>query len=310
MPFRQAFDCLWCGRPWQTRSERDLEGWALLCPECLGRADENGFLRLRLRTGLRDRAASATSEPAASAAPTGSAASPASAGPTGSDAHSGPAGRPEGWEDWYLRRGHFARGPIHDGAWSMELEQVTRWLDGVPMRGAIVELGAAEGWWSGLLAEKGELWVYDADADSIEAARRRLTAHGLLAHLHRRDPLAEPDKQVDAVFSAYLLASAIDDQALAGRLALVRRWLGPGGLFAFVEVAPVDGGPPVASPGGTLHPRRTETLDAAILGAGFASTEVVAVGRSFIVGQARLPQAGVGRTDVGGPGVGRPEGTP
>ena len=59
MPFRRRFDCLWCGQTWETRSEGDLEGWAALCPTCLGRADENGFLRGRLRTALSDRAAAA-----------------------------------------------------------------------------------------------------------------------------------------------------------------------------------------------------------------------------------------------------------
>ena len=42
MPFRRRFDCLWCGQTWEARAESDLEGWAALCPECLGKADENG----------------------------------------------------------------------------------------------------------------------------------------------------------------------------------------------------------------------------------------------------------------------------
>jgi hypothetical protein len=53
--FRTSFACLWCGRTWRTRSASDLEGWAVLCPDCLGRAQENGFLRYRLRTALRER---------------------------------------------------------------------------------------------------------------------------------------------------------------------------------------------------------------------------------------------------------------
>ena len=170
MPFRRRFDCLWCGQAWGTRSDDDLEGWAALCPDCLAKADDNGFLRNRLRTALRDRAASA------SAAVAGT---------------SGPAGD---WEDWYLRRGRYARGPIHDGPWTMELDEVTRWVDGLSLAGTLVELGAGMGWWTALLADKGELWVYDRDGASLDAARTRLMAHGLLAHLHERDPLARPDK--------------------------------------------------------------------------------------------------------------------
>jgi hypothetical protein len=52
---RPTFDCLWCGRSWTTRSADDLEGWAKLCPDCLGKAGENAFLRFRLRDALAAR---------------------------------------------------------------------------------------------------------------------------------------------------------------------------------------------------------------------------------------------------------------
>ena len=34
MPFRDSFDCLWCGRAWTTRTGSDLEGWAGLLNAC------------------------------------------------------------------------------------------------------------------------------------------------------------------------------------------------------------------------------------------------------------------------------------
>ncbi len=61
MPFRATFQCLWCGRPHQTRGPTDLEGWAQLCPDCLGRAGENAFLRFLLKRALAERARSGTS---------------------------------------------------------------------------------------------------------------------------------------------------------------------------------------------------------------------------------------------------------
>ena len=57
MPFRATFDCLWCGTPHATRSPDDLEGWAQLCPTCVGKAGDNGFLRFRLRQALTERSA-------------------------------------------------------------------------------------------------------------------------------------------------------------------------------------------------------------------------------------------------------------
>ena len=55
MPFRESFQCLWCGKAHRARSAADLEGWALLCPDCLGRAGENPFLRFRLKQALAAR---------------------------------------------------------------------------------------------------------------------------------------------------------------------------------------------------------------------------------------------------------------
>ena len=59
MPFRATFTCLWCGRRHQVRAPGDLEGWAQLCPGCLGQAGGNEFLRFRLKRALAERAASA-----------------------------------------------------------------------------------------------------------------------------------------------------------------------------------------------------------------------------------------------------------
>ena len=57
--YRGTFDCLWCGAHHEVRASDDLEGWAHLCPDCIGRAGDNEFLRFRLRHGLQDRATAA-----------------------------------------------------------------------------------------------------------------------------------------------------------------------------------------------------------------------------------------------------------
>lgn len=171
----------------------------------------------------------------------------------------------------------------------MELEQATRWLDALPLAGVIVELGAGMGWWSGLLAEKGELWLYDADAESLDGARRRLVAHGLLAHLHQRDVMAAPDKQVDAVFAAYLTSAAPDARGVRERLAIVRHWLKPGGTFAFVEAAAGEGSTPIDGPAGPLWPRDADTLREAVTAAGFASLALAPTRSAFLLGRASSP---------------------
>ena len=95
-------------------------------------------------------------------------------------------------DDWFLRRGPFERGAIHDAAWAAELDMVTRWLDGLPLAGRIVEPAAGVGFFSPLLAERGELFASDADGAALDRARDRLLAHHLRAHLHVADPWAVP----------------------------------------------------------------------------------------------------------------------
>jgi len=141
------------------------------------------------------------------------------------------------YDDWYLRRGRYARGAIHDAAWAAELDAAGRWLDGLSMSGEIVELAAGTGWWSPLLATKGELSLYDAAPAPLDRARERLVAHGLRAHLHVRDAWEPADRHVDAVFTGFWI-SHVERGRLAEFLAIVRGWLKPGGLFALIDSLP------------------------------------------------------------------------
>ena len=307
MPFRSRFDCLWCGAHHATRSAEDLEGWAQLCPTCLGRAGDNPFLRSKLRAAIAARGAA--DRPAA---PT-TVAPPASPGPQ----PGGPAvtdmdrtmidyyeARAAEYDDWYLRRGRYARGPVHDAAWHAELDAAGRWLDGLPLGGEIVELAAGTGWWSPLLASKGTLSLYDAAPATLDRARERLVAHGLRAHLHVRDVWAEPDRPVDAVFAGFWL-SHVPDGRLAEFLGLVRRWLKPGGTFALIDSLPdpqsgAADHPPAA---GGLARRRLDDgreftivkvhrpaplLAAELQSAGFAGVEARTTGRFFVLASGRL----------------------
>ena len=291
MPFRSAFDCLWCGAAWTTRGPDDLEGWAQLCPDCVGKAGENEFLRFRVRDALAARGGGRTAV----------AERPASPDEAAELVAYYEARAPE-YDDWYLRRGRYSHGPVHDAAWNTELDTAGRWLDGLPIRGEIVELAAGTGWWSPLLAEKGELSVYDAAPATLELARERLVAHGLRAHLHVRDAWASPDRLVDALFAGFWL-SHVPRGRLDEFLALARSWLRPGATFAFIDslrdAQSVAGDH--AAPEEDRSLRRLDNgrefrivkvfyepaeLRAALLRAGFTSAEVTTTGRFFLLGSA------------------------
>lgn len=251
----RPFDCLWCGTTWQPGSAQDLEAEARLCPDCLGRAGDNAFLRFRLRAALDGRARARQEDP-----------------------------DPVDLDDWYLRRGRHAHGPVHDVAWQMELDAATTWLDGLPLGGVIVELGAGTGWWSGLLATKGELHAHDASGRMLDRARERLLAHRLMAHLHVRVPWAPPDRAVDAVVVSLALGGSgeVDRRAALG---VVRRWLKPGGRAAFVSAV----GDPVAGvvPGAVVPLEATPgELADALRAAGFSDVEAHLTGRFFMLASA------------------------
>lgn len=297
MPFRPRFECLWCGAAHACRGSDDLEGWAQLCPDCVGKAGDNGFLRFRLHQALSERA---TAIPPTTVAP-----------PTDdrdADLVAYYEARAPEYDDWYLRRGRYARGPIHDTAWNAELDAAGRWLDGLPLHGEIVELAAGTGWWSPLLASKGELSLYDAASAPLDRARERLLAHGLRAHLHVRDAWAEPDRSVEAVFTGFWL-SHVERDRLDVFLGVVRRWLKPGGTFAFIDSLRDPQSSAVDHPA-PLHDRSVRRLDdgreftiakiyyeraeleAALRRAGFGDVAMATTGRFFLIGSGRVGDAG------------------
>jgi ubiquinone/menaquinone biosynthesis C-methylase UbiE len=295
MPHRTTFDCLWCGASHTVRSVDDIEGWAQLCPDCVGKAGDNGFLRFRLRQALVERGASK-----AGAAVVEGVADARDLGPEMIAYYEARAGE---YDDWYLRRGRYERGPVHDAAWAAELDVAGRWLDALPIAGEIVELAAGTGWWSPLLASKGELWLYDAAEAPLERARERLLAHGLRAHIHLRDAWTEPDRAVDALVVGFWL-SHVERDRTAAFLALARRWLKPGGTLAIVDSLPdpqsgADDHSPVVGDRATrrladgreftivkVHRDPTE-LEGALRAAGFGEIRIETTGRFFIVAEAR-----------------------
>ncbi len=268
MPFRASFACLWCGTAHSTRSPDDLEGWAQLCPSCIGKAGENNFLRFRLRQALTERSAAAPAAPAgraASALP----APPASAPP------SPPVASVPIDDDWYLRLGPASRGPIHDAAFLAELDAAGRWLDALPLSGAIVQLEAGTGWWAPLLASKGELSLYDRSSEALDRSRERLVAHELRAHLHVRDPWAAPERSVDVVLASTWFGRLAPGH-LAGAVEAAHAWLRPGGRLVVIDA--LEGAGPQES--GFAD---AATVGSALIGAGLTDVEITSPGRFLVL---------------------------
>jgi ubiquinone/menaquinone biosynthesis C-methylase UbiE len=206
------------------------------------------------------------------------------------------------YDDWYLRRGRYSHGADEDEAWARELGEARAWLDTLPIHGEIVELAAGTGWWSAHLARRGELHAYDAVDEPLRICRERLGAAELTAQIELRDAWAEPDRQVDAVFCGFWVSHVTRDR-LGDFVAICRRWLKPGGTFAFVD-SRRD-----ASSSATDHPTPEDDMSvrrlndgrefvipkiyyapaelvAALTAAAFSEASVELTGRFFILGQA------------------------
>jgi demethylmenaquinone methyltransferase/2-methoxy-6-polyprenyl-1,4-benzoquinol methylase len=304
VPFKASFTCLWCGQAHTTRSADDLEGWAQLCPDCIGKAGDNGFLRFRLHQALRERGGTPRGRAAAQAVAAAVAVAPPEERTPDRDRDMVDyydARAPE-YDDWYLRRGRYSRGAIHDAAWNAELDTAGRWLDELPWAGEIVELAAGTGWWSPLLASRGELSLYDASPAALDRARERLLAHGLRAHLHVRDAWADPDRAVDGLFMGFWL-SHVPRERLSDFLAVCRRWLKPGGRLAFIDslADPASGAADHQEPADDLAVRRLDDgreftivkvfytpdeLGPALEAAGLTDIDLTTTGRFFLLGTA------------------------
>ncbi|MBM4408827.1 MAG: class I SAM-dependent methyltransferase [Chloroflexi bacterium] len=295
-----GFACLWCGQSHTPRRPDDLEVYARLCPTCLGRAGENEFLRFRLKQALAERATGVQAPvPAGPRVPV-----PTRRPAVEDEMRAYYAARAPEYDDFYLRRGRYEHGPVHDVAWQTELDQVTRWLDDLPLRGEILELAAGTGWWSPLLAQKGHLTITDASREPLAIAAQRLAAHRLRAGVVIRDAWEPPDRAVDGLFAGFWL-SHVPRPRLGEFLALAHAWLAPGGRFAFIDSLEDShsGAVPAArrnvAPG--LQERsladgrrfrvvkeyyRPDELDAALREAGFGSVDVRGTARFFVLGSA------------------------
>jgi demethylmenaquinone methyltransferase/2-methoxy-6-polyprenyl-1,4-benzoquinol methylase len=283
----------------------------------VGKAGDNNFLRFRLRQALTERSAAARATAGEAPAPVAPAEAPTAApmesSPRPPDLAAGAAtttdpersmidyyeARAPEYDDWYLRRGRYARGAIHDAAWNAELDMAGRWLDGLPWQGEIVELAAGTGWWSPLLASRGELSLYDASPAALDRARERLVAHDLRAHLHVRDAWAPPDRAVDGLFMGFWL-SHVPRERLGEFLGLARGWLKPGGRFAAIDSLPdtASGAADHPEPADDLAVRRLadgreftivkvyytpDELAASLGAAGFDDIQVGSSGRFFVL---------------------------
>jgi SAM-dependent methyltransferase len=142
------------------------------------------------------------------------------------------------YDEWFLRKGRYDRGPEGNRRWFSELEQVRRELDRFGPAGEVLELACGTGLWTVELARHAAgITAIDASPEVLDINRARLQeAHpGFPIRYVLADLFGwRPEKAYDVVFFGFWL-SHVPPGRFAAFWDLVRSAIRPGGRAFFVD---------------------------------------------------------------------------
>jgi demethylmenaquinone methyltransferase/2-methoxy-6-polyprenyl-1,4-benzoquinol methylase len=142
------------------------------------------------------------------------------------------------YDEWWLRRGRYDRGPQENAVWFAEQDEVRAAFDALDWSGEILELAGGTGIWTEWLASRvRHITILDGSPEMIAINTTRLEAAGFRGKVTYRqvDLFAwQPERQYDGAFMGYFLShvpSERRDDFLAAVAAAVR----PGGIVALID---------------------------------------------------------------------------
>ena len=142
------------------------------------------------------------------------------------------------YDEWFLRRGRYDRGPEWNRSWFLELERVRQELDRFGPTGKVLELACGTGLWTVELARHAaSITAVDASPEVLDINRARLQeARSEVPVRYVRADLFDwrPDEAYDGVFFGFWL-SHVPPGRFAAFWDLVRSALRPGGRAFFVD---------------------------------------------------------------------------
>lgn len=139
------------------------------------------------------------------------------------------------YDDWWLRRGRYDRGPEASAAWRAEAAEVEQALDAMSPHGAALELACGTGIWTARLAPQAtSLLAVDGapEALALAAARLRGAPHVRFESADLFD--WRPRRRFDRVCFSFWL-SHVPEERFDAHWDLVRDALAPGGQFFLVD---------------------------------------------------------------------------
>ncbi|MDR3692402.1 MAG: class I SAM-dependent methyltransferase [Fimbriimonas sp.] len=138
------------------------------------------------------------------------------------------------YDEWFLRRGRYARGSEHSERWFREVERVVADLEQFAPYGQALELAGGTGLWTLRLAPHAEqVTVVDASREMIEINKERLEGHAV-RYLEQDIFSFEPDRRYDFMFFSFWI-SHVPSDLFDEFWAMVKRCLKPDGKVFFLD---------------------------------------------------------------------------
>lgn len=138
------------------------------------------------------------------------------------------------YDDWWLRRGRYDKGPDARQEWERQVAAVDDALARFGATGAVLELAGGTGWWTARLARTaGRLTVVDASAETLALNRDRVgrpDVDYVVADVFEWDP---PTK-FDVVFFSFWL-SHVPRSRFHRFWSIVRSCLAPDGRVFLID---------------------------------------------------------------------------
>ncbi len=140
------------------------------------------------------------------------------------------------YEDWWHRRGRYARGEETDARWFAAVAQAREALERFAPSGRVLELACGTGLWTERLAPRAErLTALDSSAEALAIARAKVDG----AHVEwvQADVFAwEPEERYDVCFFGFWL-SHVPGELIGPFWAKAARALAPAGRVFLVDSA-------------------------------------------------------------------------
>ena len=143
--------------------------------------------------------------------------------------------RAEEFDDCYLRRGRFDKGPEFNDRWFKEIARLEAAVQALPISERVLELACGTGLWTRLLVPRADRVVAVDASEQMIGLNRQKVAHPRVeyvrANLFEWEPSGE---RFDAIFVGFFL-SHVPPQRFERFWERMGAWLAPGGLVAFCD---------------------------------------------------------------------------